>query len=75
MFSSYLIAIAPSFPQRKVRIKPGTVHVGIRTDEPIPWQFQRLGHISLGDRVLAVSASDRAREQRITAREAAKEGA
>jgi hypothetical protein len=26
VFSSYLIAIAPSFPQRKVRIKPGTVH-------------------------------------------------
>lgn len=48
--------------------------VGSRTDEPIPWQFQRLGHISLGDRVLAVSASGRAQEQRITAREAAKEG-
>jgi hypothetical protein len=49
--------------------------VGSRTDEPIPWQFQRLGHVSLGDRVLAVSASGRAQEQRITAREAAKEGA
>jgi hypothetical protein len=49
--------------------------VGSRTDEPILWQFQRLGHVSLGDRVPGVSASGRAQEQRITAREAAKEGA
>jgi len=48
--------------------------VGNRTDEPILWQFQRLGHVSLGDRVLAISASSRAQEQRIAAREAAKEG-
>jgi hypothetical protein len=46
-----------------------------RADEAIPWQFQRLGHVNLGDRVLAVSASGRAQEQRIVAREAAKEGA
>ncbi|MBV8347321.1 MAG: plasmid replication initiator protein [Mycolicibacterium sp.] len=44
-------------------------------DEPIPWRFQRSGHVSLGDRVLAISASDRAREQRIAARQAAGEGA
>jgi hypothetical protein len=48
---------------------------GSQTDKPIPWQFQRLGHVSLGDRVLAVSASGRAQEQRIAARQAAKEGA
>jgi hypothetical protein len=44
-----------------------------RADEPIPWQFQRLGHVSLGDRVLAVSASTRSQEQRIAARQAAME--
>lgn len=44
------------------------------TDEPIPWQFQRSGHVSLGDRVLAGSASGRAQELRIAARQAAKEG-
>jgi hypothetical protein len=26
LFSSYLIDIAPSFPTKEVRIKPGTVH-------------------------------------------------
>lgn len=26
VFSSYLLAIAPSFPQRKVCTKPGTIH-------------------------------------------------
>ena len=46
-----------------------------RTDEPIPWQFQRLGLGSLGDRALVVSASTRARDQRIAARQAAREGA
>lgn len=30
------------------------------THEPIPWQFQRMGHANFGDRVLAVSASGRA---------------
>lgn len=44
------------------------------TGEPIPWRFQRSGHVSLGDRVLAISASDRARDQRIAARQAAREG-
>jgi hypothetical protein len=34
------------------------------------WQFHRVGHISLGDRVLAVSAFGRAREQRFAARSA-----
>jgi hypothetical protein len=46
-----------------------------QTDEPIPWQFQRLGHVSLGDRVLAVSASTLAQERRIAAREATREEA
>ena len=49
--------------------------LGSRIDEPIPWEFQRLGHISLGDRVLAISASDRAQAERIAARQAVKEGA
>jgi len=46
-----------------------------RIPHPIPWQFQRLGHISLGDRVLVVSAASRAQQARIAARQAAKEGA
>jgi uncharacterized Zn-finger protein len=46
-----------------------------RADEPIPWQFQRLGLDSLGDRSLVVSASTRARERRIAARQAIREGA
>jgi hypothetical protein len=46
-----------------------------RADKPIPWQFQRLGLDSLGDRALVVSASTRARERRIAARRAMREGA
>ena len=46
-----------------------------RADEPIPWQFQRLGLDTLGDRALIVSASTRARERRIAARQAMREGA
>jgi len=42
--------------------------------QPI-WQFHRVGHTNLGDRVLVVSAFDRAREQRIAARSALTEGA
>jgi hypothetical protein len=38
------------------------------------WEFERLGHPSLGDRVLVVSAFARAQEQRFTARDALKEG-
>jgi hypothetical protein len=45
-----------------------------RTPQPI-WQFDRVGHTSLGDRVLAVSAFGRAREQRFAARSALTEGA
>ena len=48
---------------------------GSQTAEPIPWQFQRLGLSSLGDRVLVVSASGRAQQQRIAARQAIREGA
>ncbi|MBV8178787.1 MAG: plasmid replication initiator protein [Mycobacterium sp.] len=45
------------------------------TFEPIPWQVQRIGHANFGDRVLAVSASGRAQEQRIAALQAEIEGA
>jgi replication initiator protein RepSA len=45
-----------------------------RIPEPI-WEFHRVGHISLGDRVLVVSAFGRAREQRLAARTALAEGA
>jgi len=48
---------------------------GSRTDELIPWQFHRLGLDSLGDRALIVSASNSARDQRIAALQARKEGA
>jgi hypothetical protein len=41
---------------------------------PHQWEFERVGHISLGDRVLVISAFDRAREQRFTARDAIPEG-
>jgi hypothetical protein len=46
-----------------------------RIPQPSSWQFQRLGHVSLGDRVLVVSAARRAQEARIAARQAANEGA
>ena len=46
-----------------------------RIPQPIVWQFERSGHISLGDRVLVVSAAGRAQEARIAARQAAKEEA
>jgi len=39
------------------------------------WEFERVGHISLGDRVLVVSAFGRAREQRFAARGAMREEA
>jgi hypothetical protein len=42
---------------------------------PIPRQFQRSGHVSLGDRVLVISAAGRAQEARIAARQAANEAA
>jgi hypothetical protein len=43
--------------------------------ELIPWQFQRLGLSSLGDRALVASPSDRAQHQLVTARQAMREGA
>jgi hypothetical protein len=43
-------------------------------ESPTQWEFERVGHISLGDRVLAVSAFGRAREQRFAARSARTEG-
>jgi hypothetical protein len=54
----------------------GDLSVTIRSQagEPIPWQFQRLGLESLGDRALVVSASTRAQERRIAARQAMREG-
>jgi hypothetical protein len=42
VFSSYLIDIAPSFPTKEVRKKPGTVH---------DWPGERFGHRWLLDRV------------------------
>lgn len=46
-----------------------------RISQPSSWQFQRLGHVSLGDRVLVVSAAGRAQEARIAALQAIKEAA
>ena len=44
---------------------------GAESQIPQPiWQFHRVGHTSLGDRVLVVSAFGRAREQRLAARSA-----
>jgi hypothetical protein len=45
-----------------------------RIPQPI-WQFHRVGHTNLGDRVLVVSAFGRAREQRFAARSVMTKGA
>jgi hypothetical protein len=45
------------------------------SNPPIQWEFERLGHTSLGDRVLVLSAFARAQQQRFTARDALREGA
>jgi hypothetical protein len=45
------------------------------SNAPMQWEFERLGHTSLGDRVLVVSAFARAQQQRFTARDALREGA
>jgi hypothetical protein len=42
---------------------------------PMQWEFERLGHSSLGDRVLVLSAFARAQQERFTARDALREGA
>jgi hypothetical protein len=55
---------------RKSQIHDGLCAVAeSRIRQPI-WQFHRVGHNSLGDRVLVVSAFGRAREQRFAARNA-----
>lgn len=41
----------------------------------LPWEFERSGYDHVGDRVLVISASARAREQRLIGRTAWKEGA
>ena len=41
----------------------------------ILWEFERLGHNSLGDRVLVLSAFARAQQERFTARDVLREGA
>jgi hypothetical protein len=41
----------------------------------LPWEFECSGYDNLGDRVLVISASARARERRLTGRSALKEGA
>jgi hypothetical protein len=51
----------------------GPVGAQNNSGPPMQWEFERVGHISLGDRVLAVSAFDRAREQRFAARRAVTE--
>ena len=45
------------------------------SNAPMQWEFERLGHTSLGDRVLVLSAFARAQQQRFTARDALREGA
>ena len=44
------------------------------SDAPMQWEFERLGHRSLGDRVLVLSAFARAQQQRFAARNALREG-
>lgn len=43
--------------------------------QPLMWQFDRSGYENLGDRLLVISASNRARERRLAGRNALKEGA
>jgi hypothetical protein len=45
------------------------------TNAPMQWEFERLGHTNLGDRVLVLSAIARAQQQRFTARDALRRGA
>ncbi|WP_244604999.1 replication initiator [Mycobacterium attenuatum] len=45
------------------------------SDAPMQWEFERLGHTTLGDRVLVLSAFARAQQKRFTARDALREGA
>jgi hypothetical protein len=61
---------------RKEQAQNCTGSAGAQDDSgsPTKWEFERVGHISLGDRVLAVSAFDRVREQRFAARNAITEG-
>ncbi len=44
------------------------------SNTPMQWEFERLGHTSLGDRVLVLSAFTRAQQQRFTARDALRKG-
>ena len=44
------------------------------SNAPMQWEFERLGHSGLGDRVLVLSAFARAQQQRFTARDALREG-
>jgi hypothetical protein len=41
----------------------------------LPWEFERAGYENLGDRVLVISASARARERRLIGRTALRDGA
>ncbi|MGB5112355.1 MAG: replication initiator [Mycobacterium sp.] len=45
------------------------------TVQPLMWEFDRSGYENVGDRLLVISASTRAREQRLAGRSALKEGA
>jgi hypothetical protein len=62
---------------RKEKARDGAP-AAITQDEsnpPMQWEFERLGHTSLGDRVLVLSAFARAQQQRFAARDALREGA
>ncbi|MCI4675598.1 plasmid replication initiator protein [Mycolicibacterium litorale] len=50
-------------------------HPEAATVQQLMWEFERSGYENLGDRLLVISASTRAREQRLTGRNALKEGA
>lgn len=45
------------------------------TVQPLIWEFDRSGYENVGDRLLVISASTRAREQRLAGRSALREGA
>lgn len=57
---------------RREQADPGSEGV---TVQPLMWEFDRSGYENVGDRLLVISASTRAREQRLAGRSALREGA
>jgi hypothetical protein len=57
---------------RKEQARDGTQAATTESgsNAPMQWEFERLGHTNLGDRVLVVSAFARAQQQRFTSRDA-----